>query len=128
LTTEQARRPALDEMFCSTCGDVIKKHAEICPHCGVRVRPAATAHSQLDPNIAYSEKSRLAAGLLGIFLGGFGIHRFYLGSIGIGILQIILTIFTLGIASLWGFIEGIIIIAGGNWRDAHGRPLKPHGT
>jgi TM2 domain-containing membrane protein YozV len=75
-------------------------------------------------DVMTSEKSRLAAGLLGIFLGAWGIHRFYLGNIGIGIIQIIVTLITCGIGGLWGFIEGIIIIAGGNWRDAKGMPLK----
>lgn len=38
------------------------------------------------------QKSRVAAGILGIFLGGFGIHRFYLGYVGIGIVQLIVSI------------------------------------
>lgn len=29
-------RKAADEIFCRSCGDLIKKQAEICPHCGVR--------------------------------------------------------------------------------------------
>lgn len=72
------------------------------------------------------QKSRLAAGLLGIFLGGFGIHRFYLGHIGIGIVQLVLSLVTFGIASLWGFIEGIMILCGAQMfrADARGVPLK----
>lgn len=72
------------------------------------------------------QKSRLAAGLLGIFLGGFGIHRFYLGHIGIGIVQLVLSLVTFGIASLWGFIEGIMILCGAQIfrTDARGVPLK----
>jgi TM2 domain-containing membrane protein YozV len=71
-------------------------------------------------------KSKLAAGLLGIFLGGFGVHRFYLGYTRIGVIQILVTIFTCGIGSLWGFVEGILYLAGANgWTtDATGRPLK----
>jgi TM2 domain-containing membrane protein YozV len=69
-------------------------------------------------------KSRLAAGLLGILLGGWGIHRFYLGYVGIGILQIVVTLVTCGIGSLWGFIEGILILTGWMETDAQGRPLK----
>ncbi|TBW20877.1 TM2 domain-containing protein [Arcanobacterium bovis] len=69
-------------------------------------------------------RSRLVAGLLGIFLGGFGVHRFYLGYSKIGILQIVVTILTLGVGSLWGFIEGIIIIANAGFpTDAEGVPL-----
>ena len=69
-------------------------------------------------------KSKLAAGLLGIFLGGWGIHNFYLGFTGKGIAQIIVTIVTCGIGSLWGFIEGILILTGSINTDAQGIPLK----
>ena len=116
-------RPGNDEMYCSSCSSVIKKLAEICVHCGVRVGGQAGQTSQVE----YSEKSRVAAGILGILLGGLGIHRFYLGSIGIGIVQIVVTIITFGFGGLWGFIEGIMIIAGASWKDGQGKPLKRHG-
>jgi len=96
---------------CVACGGKVSPLAQSCPHCG---QPAPTLAQPI------SDKSRLLAGLLGIFLGGLGVHRFYLGYIGIGIIQIILTILTLGLASLWGFIEGIVILAVG-MRDAQGR-------
>lgn len=70
-------------------------------------------------------KSKLAAGLLGIFLGGFGVHRFYLGYTTIGVIQILVTLITCGVGHFWGFIEGILIIAGTTiTTDADGRPLK----
>jgi TM2 domain-containing membrane protein YozV len=71
-------------------------------------------------------KSKIVAGLLGIFLGGFGVHRFYLGFTKIGVIQIIVTIVTCGIGSLWGFVEGILYLVGSdNYRtDATGRPLR----
>ena len=70
-------------------------------------------------------KSKLAAGLLGIFLGGFGVHRFYLGYTTIGVVQILVTLLTCGAGHIWGFIEGILIIAGTTiTTDAEGRPLK----
>ena len=70
-------------------------------------------------------KSKLAAGLLGIFLGGFGVHRFYLGYTTIGVVQIIVTFVTCGVGHFWGLIEGILIIAGTTiTTDAQGRPLK----
>ncbi len=72
------------------------------------------------------QKSRLVAGLLGILLGSLGIHRFYLGYVGIGIAQIAVTILTLGFGAIWGFIEGIMILVGAESfrRDAKGVPLK----
>jgi TM2 domain-containing membrane protein YozV len=71
-------------------------------------------------------KSKIAAGLLGIFLGGFGVHRFYLGFTKIGVIQIIVTVLTCGIGSIWGFVEGILYLvgAGGYTTDADGRPLR----
>lgn len=71
-------------------------------------------------------KSRLTAGLLGLFLGGMGAHRFYLGYTSMGVLQILVTIATLGIGAMWGLVEGIVILNGsGLQSDADGRPLRP---
>jgi len=69
--------------------------------------------------------------LLGIFLGGLGIHRFYLGYTAIGIIQVVVTvslgILTCGIGAvaghLWGMVEGILILTGQINKDAQGRPL-----
>ena len=71
-----------------------------------------------------SSKDKTTAGILGILLGGLGIHRMYLGFVGIGILKLVLTIFTLGIAGLWGFIEGILILVQDDWTDSEGRLLR----
>jgi TM2 domain-containing membrane protein YozV len=102
-------------MFCPNCGNRVPDQAVICTHCGV----------PLPHNMVPSDaRSRLAAGLLGIFLGGFGVHRFYLGFIGIGVLQVAVTLVTCGLGSLWGFVEGIVILARGMNTDADGRPLR----
>ncbi len=69
-------------------------------------------------------KSKIVAGILGILVGGLGIHRFYLGYIGMGIAQIIVTICTCGFGAIWGFIEGILILVGSIDKDAQGKPLK----
>lgn len=89
------------------------------------------------PNPAYGyqqPKSRFAAGLMGIFLGGLGIHRFYLGHARIGVIQLLLTLvvslftagFSLVVAGLWGFIEGIMIMSRSAHfqQDARGIPLR----
>ena len=53
-------------------------------------------------------KSKLAAGLLGIFLGDFGAHKFYLGKPGMGILYLLF--FWTGIPAVIGLIEGILYL------------------
>jgi len=79
--------------------------------------PAAPA-----PAPTSAPKQKLVAGLLGVFLGSLGVHSFYLGKTGKGIIQIIVSIVTLGIGALWGFIEGIIILVKGG-TDANGVEL-----
>ena len=75
------------------------------------------------PNMMTPPKSKMAAGLLGIFLGGFGVHNFYLGFTSKAVIQIVVSLITCGIGSLWGFIEGIMILTGSINTDASGRPL-----
>ncbi|MCK4493119.1 MAG: TM2 domain-containing protein, partial [Methylococcales bacterium] len=68
-------------------------------------------------------KSRWVAGILGLFLGLFGVHRFYLGFYTIGVLQIIFTLATQGYGLMWGFIEAVLILSGHIHKDAKGRFL-----
>lgn len=67
-----------------------------------------------------SEKSYIAMILLCFFLGSLGIHRFYAGKIGTGILMII----TLGGLGIWTLIDFIMIIIG-NFKDKEGMEIKP---
>jgi TM2 domain-containing membrane protein YozV len=78
-----------------------------------------------NPNAPMSDKSRMTAGLLGIFLGGFGVHNFYLGFTNKAILQIVVTVFTCGLGAIWGLVEGIMIITGNEsfQYDSDGRRL-----
>ena len=113
--------PAAGNRFCQHCGNETDPMAFVCVRCGVRL--VSTPPALLSPP---GTKSRLAAGLLGILLGSLGVHRFYLGHVAIGIVQIVVTFVTCGIGSLWGFIEGIVILAGGLVdRDADGNLLGP---
>jgi len=72
----------------------------------------------------YTQKSKMVAGLLGIFLGGLGVGRFYLGYSKIGILQLLVSVFTCGIGAIWGFIDGIMILTGNPKVDGKGIALK----
>jgi TM2 domain-containing membrane protein YozV len=66
-----------------------------------------------------SPRSRLAAALLAFFLGALGIHRFYVGKIGTGVLMI----FTLGGLGLWVLIDFIVILVG-SFKDKEDRVLS----
>ncbi|MBA3979089.1 MAG: hypothetical protein C0462_00645 [Alcanivorax sp.] len=65
-----------------------------------------------------SEKRILPAFLLCFFLGVFGIHRFYVGKIGTGILQLV----TLGGLGIWALIDFVMIIVGA-FTDKQGNKL-----
>lgn len=75
------------------------------------IQQAAPAQQQVyvsGINPSWPIKSKVAAGILGIFLGGIGVHKFYLGKIGTGILY--LCFCWTGIPALIGFIEGIMYL------------------
>ncbi|HJZ54451.1 MAG TPA: NINE protein [Gemmataceae bacterium] len=56
------------------------------------------------------QSKRIVAGILGILLGGLGIHKFYLGYTTPGIIQLVLGLVTCGAAGIIGLIEGIIYL------------------
>ncbi len=74
------------------------------------------------------QKSKIAAGILGILLGGFGVHNFYLGYTGKAVAQLLLTLLSAGflatVSGIWGLVEGIMILTGSINTDANGIPLK----
>jgi len=106
----------LGTAFCSNCGNPTQKGAAVCLNCG----------AVLSAFINDEFKSKTTAGLLGIFLGGLGIHNFYLGYTKKAVIQLILGISTVlyPIAMIWGLIEGIFILQGKVTMDANGDPLK----
>ena len=66
-----------------------------------------------------SEKGFVPAILLCFFLGALGVHRFYVGKIGTGILQLI----TLGGLGIWALVDFIMIVTG-NFKDKQGMVIK----
>ena len=95
------------------------------------VHPPARAHDGRDLEAPYgrepmtgqpySDRSKVVAGLLQVFLP-IGIGRLYTGHAGLGVAQLVLSLF--GIGMLWAFIDGIVILAG-RPTDSRGRPLRP---
>lgn len=125
-------------MYCRNCGKEVSDKAIACPNCGVPplagtqfcsncaapTQPAQVMCTKCGTALTSrggagtGGKSKVAAGLLGIFLGGLGIHKFYLGYNKAGVIMLIasigLTIVTFGLLSwavaLVGVIEGIIYL------------------
>lgn len=87
--------------------------------------------AQQQPGYGYAQKSKIVAGLLGLFLGGLGVHNFYLGYTGKAVAQLLLTligwIILIGpiISGIWALIESVLILCssyGSNWhRDGRGQ-------
>lgn len=100
--------------FCHSCGSEVNDKAVVCVKCGVAVNNNSSG--QVGP---VSDKEWLVALLLAFFVGVFGVHRFYTGHIGIGVVQLL----TLGGCGIWALIDFILIVVG-SYTDAQGRQLK----
>jgi TM2 domain-containing membrane protein YozV len=108
-------RPLVGSSFCQACGAKTSPLAEICTKCGAKLGGKVVAGD-------VSEKSRLVTTLLCILpawlFGIAGIHRFYLGKIGTGILMLI----TLGGLGIWTLID-LIMAAAGIMKDKEGKVI-----
>jgi len=107
--------------FCPNCGSELNENQDVCLKCGKDL------HTKTNVGNGAS-KSKMAAGLLGIFLGSLGVHNFYLGYNGKAVAQLLITILSCGIlaivSEIWGLVEGIQILTGTINTDANGNPLS----
>ncbi len=132
--------------FCQNCGSIIEEGIKFCANCGTSVserQPAAQqpvaqpaqAYTPAQPYAAaaptyipaqlgvpagISPLSRTVALLLCIFFGWMGVHKFYVGKVGDGIIYLLFS--WTGVPAFIAFIE-IFIIANGTFRDDKGLPL-----
>ena len=136
-------------MFCKQCGKQIDDGQELCEDCKNNANVNSNANSNANanmnngtnptvnvnvntgynnPNPNTQQKSKIAGGLLGIFLGGLGVHNFYLGYTGKAVAQLLISLLSCGFlawaSAIWGLIEGILILTGSISVDGNGNPLK----
>ena len=110
---------------CQYCGKALNESAA--NQNAAQPQQQAVQNNNQNANVQTQAKSKIAAGLLGIFLGCFGVHNFYLGYTGKAVGQLLITLlscFVLSFVSgLWGLIEGILILTGSISTDANGNQL-----
>lgn len=138
-------------MTCNNCGYNVSENESFCPQCGTPVvnndyqtEPSQPVNNNYQPEQSQpvnapvgQQKSKLAAGLFGIFFGAWGVHNFYLGYTKKAIIQLVVSAvcFVLGFCTvitfigtagmaIWGLVEGIMILAGNVKVDGKGVPLK----
>lgn len=126
--------------FCPNCGNQTAENAAVCLNCGMSLQSGAKTSG----GAGDEAKSKMVAGLLGIFLGQFGVHNFYLGYTTKAVIQLVASVvgylgiciltwvFFIGLfcipvpmgIAVWGLIEGIMIMTGKINTDAKGNFLK----
>ncbi len=109
--------------FCAQCGTHLEPNILFCPQCGAKMATSvetsiSNSNELLVPPELQSPKSAITALLLCLFLGALGVHRFYVGKIGTGILMLI----TGGGFGIWALID-LIIIACCEFKDKQDRRL-----
>lgn len=111
--------------YCPNCGAQVSELAVYCVKCG---SPLGENAGRPDVPPGYMQKSKLAAGLLGILIGALGIHNFYLGYTSKGVAQLLISVLSCGIlafaSAIWGLVEGIMILTDPYPVDAAGVPLR----
>ncbi|HTL34003.1 MAG TPA: TM2 domain-containing protein [Kofleriaceae bacterium] len=119
-----------NKKHCFACANILDVRAELCPQCGVRQPvipqmappppqmpmyghpgyppPGAMVPFGQRPPVPYTSKNKVTAGLFALFLGGIGVHKFYLGQVGSGIVYLLF--FWTFIPALIAFIEAIVLL------------------
>ena len=120
---------------CRNCGKGIVEGAAICTNCGFAIQEGKNGKGGINKVPGQAVKSKMTAGLLGIFLGWTGAMHFYLQNkkmafihLGVAIGGIVLLCVAVGAFILlgnwiWGLVEGIMVLTGHTKTDGNGNPL-----
>jgi TM2 domain-containing membrane protein YozV len=104
--------------YCTKCGATNDDAAQYCNNCQALLAPVAGYQpmQSVNPGAMTTDwrslgaDKKIVAGICGILLGGFGVHKFILGYTTEGIIQIVITFVTCGVGSVVGLVEGIIYL------------------
>lgn len=106
--------------YCTKCGAVNDDTAQYCVNCQSPLTPVGGYQPMQSVNPggqgsmtdlkAMGADKKIVAGICGILLGGFGVHKFILGYTTEGIIQLVITLLTCGAGSIIGIVEGIIYL------------------
>lgn len=131
VTVQQPQTENMNLMFCPDCGNQYSRSAQACPKCGAP-NPNAAAQVQTSINInmgpgghqqggyTVQQKSRLVYILLALFLGLLGIHNFYAGYTGTGLIQLVLSLTGFGAIAvvIWVILDILLTT-----KDGRGVPF-----
>lgn len=121
METEFRPVPTENQKYCKFCGEIIDKECVICPKCGKQIEEIKAeqpnivinnTNTNVNRNINHNSgrpgrpKNKWVAFLLCLFLGPLGVHKFYEGKIGMGILYL----FTLGLCGIGWVIDLISLL------------------
>lgn len=123
METEFRPVPTENQKYCKFCGEIIDKECVICPKCGKQIEEIkaeqpnivinnTNTNTNVNRNINHNSgrpgrpKNKWVAFLLCLFLGPLGVHKFYEGKIGMGILYL----FTLGLCGIGWVIDLISLL------------------
>lgn len=108
--------------YCTRCGAINDDAAQYCTSCQAPLTSVSSAPpagyqpmQSVNPGAMTDWKQlgadkKIIAGILGILVGGFGVHKFVLGYTTEGLIQIVITFITCGVGSVVGLVEGIIYL------------------
>ena len=90
--------------FCKNCGNEVTENQAVCLKCGCAIQPIQPAETPANGSQTNGTHNKVLAALLAIFIGGLGIHKFYLGKPLQGVLYILFC---------WTFIPAIVALIEG---------------